>query len=208
LRWHSEIACAKIRDTLGKGGLMKRILFLCWANCIRSLMAEALLNYRGSLYFRAFSAGIRPASSPHVFTLQALEELHIPVRGLRPKSWHEFEREPFDAIITLSRRARTVIESEWLAPAPELQRPLRAHWEFVDPVTASIPGRVMSDTDRMQAFRDTRDDLRECIEYLCLEARDAVKSPSSLLRVLREAGEDETERLRREGAGRGYANNW
>lgn len=184
---------------------MQRILFICWANCIRSLMAEALLNYRGGAYFRAYSAGFQPASSPHIFTIQALEEMRIPVRGLRPKSWHEFEQEKFDAVITLSRRARDVVESEWLAPAPEFQRPLRAHWEFVDPVTFSIPGRVMSDSDRMQAFRDTRDDLRECIEYLCLEAKEAVKSPETFLRALREAGEDETERQRREGAGRGYA---
>jgi protein-tyrosine-phosphatase len=184
---------------------MQRILFICWANCIRSLMAEALLNYRGGLYFRAYSAGINPASSPHVFTIQALEEMNIPVRGLRPKSWHEFEQEKFDAIVTLSHRARAAVESEWLQPAPELQRPLRTHWEFVDPVTFSIPGRVMSDTDRMQAFRDTRDDLRECIEYLCLEAKEAVKRPETFLQALREAGEDETERLRREGAGRGYA---
>jgi protein-tyrosine-phosphatase len=192
-------------ETWGNKKIMPRILFICWANCIRSLMAEALLNYRGGAYFRASSAGIQPASSPHIFTIQALEEMRIPVRGLRPKSWHEFEQEKFDAIVTLSRRARAVVESEWITPTPELQRPLRAHWEFVDPVTFSIPGRVMSDSDRMQAFRDTRDDLRECIEYLCLEAKEVVKSPETFLRALREAGEDEAERQRREGAGRGYA---
>ncbi len=66
------------------------VLFLCTGNSARSVMAEALLNFRGEGRFRAFSAGSKPKGEVHPLTLEVLERAHLPTEGLRSKSWNEF----------------------------------------------------------------------------------------------------------------------
>ena len=66
------------------------VLFLCETNSATSLMAEALLNQRGDMRVRAFSAGSRPAAALLPEARQALSQRAIATDGLEPKSWTIF----------------------------------------------------------------------------------------------------------------------
>jgi arsenate reductase len=66
------------------------VLFLCTRNSARSILAEAILNFKGRPTFTAFSAGSHPTGTVRREALRQLEQAHIPVKGLRSKSWEEF----------------------------------------------------------------------------------------------------------------------
>jgi arsenate reductase (thioredoxin) len=80
------------------------VLFLCTGNSARSILAEALANYRGRGRFRGFSAGSYPKGAVHPIALELLEQMKLPIAGLRSKSWDEFAApgaEPMDFALTV-----------------------------------------------------------------------------------------------------------
>lgn len=121
-----------------------RVLFLCSGNSARSIMAEALLNYRGGGRFQAFSAGSFPKGSVHPLALEMLERYHIPVEHLESKSWNVFagaDAPPLDFVFTVCDRAAREPCPIWPG------QPTTAHWGVEDPAAF-----VGSDEDRKRAF--------------------------------------------------------
>lgn len=106
------------------------VLFLCWANSVRSIMAEALLRAICSDRFNAFSAGVEPAAHVHPGALELLRRA-VPVDELRPKTWQHYaslRAEPMDIVVAMC--AQTAALQPNLFPG----MPLFCTWHFPDPL--------------------------------------------------------------------------
>jgi arsenate reductase (thioredoxin) len=62
------------------------VLFLCTGNSARSIIAEAILNFKGRPNFSGYSAGSHPSGKVRPEALRQLEMAHIPISGLRSKA--------------------------------------------------------------------------------------------------------------------------
>jgi len=122
------------------------VLFLCTGNSARSIMAEAILNFKGRPTFTAYSAGSRPAGKIRPEALRELENASLPIAGLRSKSWEEFA-EPgaptLDFVFTVCDNAAKEVCPVWPG------QPISAHWGVPDP--AAVRG---TQDEVQRAFRE------------------------------------------------------
>jgi arsenate reductase (thioredoxin) len=137
------------------------VLFLCWANSARSIMAEALLRELGGKKFGAFSAGIQPALNVHPLALAQLEPHMTSDQGMRPASWHLFARPEapkMDLIIAMCE------QSGALSPTMFPGDPMFCRWNFPDPVE-----KHGTDADQARAFEQVfRQILRRISVFVAL----------------------------------------
>ena len=137
------------------------VLFLCTGNSARSIMAETIMNHKGSPRFTAFSAGSHPSGAVRPEALRQLESAHISTAGLRSKSWDEFARPAapkLDFVFTVCDNAAKEICPVWPG------QPMTAHWGVPDP--AAVQG-TPEQIDK--AFRDAFFLLDRRISlFLCL----------------------------------------
>ncbi len=144
------------------------VLFLCTGNSARSIMAETIMNHKGSPRFTAFSAGSHPSGAVRPEALRQLESAHISTAGLRSKSWDEFARPAapkLDFVFTVCDNAAREVCSIWPG------QPMTAHWGVPDP--AAVQG---TPEQIAKAFRDAFFLLDRRISlFLCLPL-DAIDS--------------------------------
>jgi arsenate reductase (thioredoxin) len=110
------------------------VLFLCTGNSARSIMAEAILNYKGKPNFTAYSAGSHASGAVRPEALRQLEIAHIPVKGLRSKRWEEFSlpgAPALDFVFTVCDNAAREVCPIWPG------QPMTAHWGVPDPAAAT-----------------------------------------------------------------------
>jgi arsenate reductase len=122
------------------------VLFLCTGNSARSILAEAILNDRGSGRFRAFSAGSHPKGAVHPQALALLERMGLSTAGLRSKAWDEFAQPGtprLDFVFTVCDNAAGEVCPIWPG------QPMSAHWGQPDP--AAVEG---TDLEKANAFRE------------------------------------------------------
>lgn len=111
------------------------VLFLCTGNSARSIMAEAIMNYKGRPFFTAYSAGSHPTGAPRPEALKQLQAAHISTEGLRSKSWDEFSKPGaphLDFVFTVCDKAAAEQCPYWPG------QPVTAHWGIADP--AAVKG--------------------------------------------------------------------
>ncbi len=122
------------------------VLFLCTGNSARSILAEAILNFKGPPTFSAYSAGSHPAGRVRPEALRELEIAHLPTEGLRSKSWDEFAKPgapALDFVFTVCDNAAKEVCPVWPG------QPISAHWSVSDP--AAVHG-TQAEIER--AFRE------------------------------------------------------
>ena len=128
-----------------------KVLILCTGNSCRSQMAEGLVNHLLGDEWRAWSAGTRPAMRVHPLAIRAMAEIGIDISGGRPKTVETYVDREWDLVVTVCDSAR---ES-----CPVFPHPVKhLHVSFPDPAAADG-----SETERLQIFRQVRDDIRDLL---------------------------------------------
>jgi len=122
------------------------ILFLCVANSARSQMAEGLARHLFGDAAQVQSAGSVPWRV-HPLAIRALAEEGIDITGQRSKSVDDIDVSDLDVVITLC--------AEEVCPILPT-RARRLHWPMPDPAAASG-----GEDERLQRFRDVRDQIRQ-----------------------------------------------
>jgi len=124
-------------------------------------MAEAILTFKGRPNFTGYSAGSHPAGTVRSEALRQLETAHIPIRGLRSKTWEEFSvpgSPKLDFVFTVCDNAANEVCPVWPG------QPMTAHWGVPDP--AAVRG---TEAEVERAFREAFFILERRISlFLCL----------------------------------------
>ena len=122
------------------------VLFLCTGNSARSILAEAIMNYRGKPRFQAYSAGSHPSGKVRPEALKELEAAHLSTADARSKSWDEFAQPgapEMNFVFTVCDNAANEVCPIWPG------QPMTAHWGIPDP--AAVQG---TPEEIQRAFRE------------------------------------------------------
>jgi arsenate reductase len=124
------------------------VLFLCTGNSARSIMAEAIMKWKGRENFTVYSAGSHPTGKVRPEALEKIESAGLSTAGLHSKSWDEFARPDapvMNFVFTVCDNAANEVCPVWPG------QPITAHWGVPDP--AAVSGTIQ-DVDRAfaQAF--------------------------------------------------------
>jgi arsenate reductase (thioredoxin) len=122
------------------------VLFLCTGNSARSIMAEAIMNFRGKPRFHAYSAGSHPSGTVRPEALRELERANLPTAEARSKSWDEFAQPgapEMSFVFTVCDNAANEVCPIWPG------QPMTAHWGIADP--AAVKG---TSDEIERAFRE------------------------------------------------------
>jgi arsenate reductase len=130
-----------------------KILFLCTGNSCRSQMAEGWARHLKGDVIEAYSAGVWP-SGVNPKTIMVMAEAGVDISGQMSKHVDEMLWIDFDYVITLCDNARQQCP---VFPG----RVKLIHKAFEDPISV-----VGSEEKILQAYRKTRDDIKELIETL------------------------------------------
>lgn len=152
------------------------VLFVCEANSVRSIMAEALLNRFGGGRFNAFSAGLEPAAEVHPLVVEMAQASGIDVADLRPKSVREFTLASapwMDFVIAMGKKPASALEG---LPG----NPMHVQWGITDPLTTR--GDLVA---QQLAFRRAWGELENRIRLFVLLRHHG--EPSREIRPLRQA---------------------
>jgi arsenate reductase len=127
------------------------VLFLCVANSARSQMAEGIARSMALPGVEVWSAGSAPSHvRPEAVTV--LAEIGIDISTHRSKAVAEVPADRVEAVITLCSEENCSVfvgHAEWLS------------WSLLDPA-----GRAGDQLTRLEAFRETCDELRRRLTVL------------------------------------------
>jgi arsenate reductase len=143
------------------------VLFLCTGNSARSIMAEAIMNRKGTANFTAFSAGSHPTGAVRPEAIRQIERAGLSAEGARSKSWDEFSRPSsphLSFVFTVCDNAANEVCPIWPG------QPMTAHWGIPDPaVVQGSPAEI--ERAYSQAFQalDRRISLFLCLPLATID---------------------------------------
>ncbi len=140
------------------------VLLVCDGNAARSQMAEGLLEEMAHEHFQVCSAGAHPKDEIHPLAVAVMAEVGMDISLHHPKPIYVFRHEPVKAIICLCVEAS---ESCMV-----LNSVRQYHWAIPDPTRA-----IGSEMEKQQAFRRTRDLLKERLAKWLAEQNIQVYTP-------------------------------
>jgi arsenate reductase len=129
---------------------MERVLFICTHNSARSQMAEGLIRHDHGDRYEAYSAGTE-STFVKPLAIAAMAEIGIDISGHRSETVDVYRDVPMDYVVTVCDSAR-----ETCPYFPAKKQII--HRDFDDPSNAEG-----TEEERLQAFRHTRDEIREWI---------------------------------------------
>lgn len=129
-----------------------RILFLCTGNTGRSIIASEFAKKFASASIEIIAASDNN-NKLHKQAISVMEELGIAIPESNKHRLNDIISESFDLIVTLCNNAREI--------CPEFPgSPAKLHWPLAD------PAKVDNATERIEAFRATRDDIKSKVKSL------------------------------------------
>ncbi len=141
------------------------VLILCTGNSCRSHMAEGILRAAAGELLDVQSAGSKPAGSVHPLAIKVMAEIGIDISRHRSKPMTEFLNQKVETVITVCDDADQACP---IFPG----QVNRHHWPFYDPVRAEG-----SAEEKLQVFRQIRDELRRVFEAYGAGRLEATKAP-------------------------------
>jgi arsenate reductase len=143
------------------------VLFLCTGNSARSIMAEAIMNYRGRPNFVAHSAGSHPSGVVRPEAIHQIEAARMSTADLRSKSWDEFAAPgapPLHFVFTVCDNAAKEVCPFWPG------QPMTAHWGVPDPAAVTgTPEEIERAFKNAFATLDRRISLFLCLPVATLD---------------------------------------
>lgn len=143
------------------------VLFLCTGNSARSIMAEAIMNRKGSPNFTAYSAGSHPTGRIHPEAIHQIESINVSTAGLRSKSWDEFagpDAPEMHFIFTVCDSAAAEVCPVWPG------HPYTAKWSVPDPAAVQgTPQQIRKAFFEAFTVLDRRITLFLCLPLATLE---------------------------------------
>lgn len=127
------------------------VLFICTHNAARSQMAEGYSRAKYGERFEVFSAGTE-VTQVHPLAIAVMQEIGVDISDHRSKELAEFFDRDIDIIVTVCDGANAVCP---FFPGGKKT----VHQSFTDPSSA-----VGSDEERIQTFREIRDEITRWID--------------------------------------------
>ncbi len=143
------------------------VLFLCTGNSARSIMAEAIMSYRGRPNFTAYSAGSHPSGFVRPEAIKQIDAAHMSLPNLRSKSWDEFTgpgAPPLNFVFTVCDSAAKEVCPFWPG------QPMTAHWGIPDPAAVTgTPEEIDNAFKKAFSVLDRRISLFLCLPLATLD---------------------------------------
>lgn len=127
------------------------VLFICTHNAARSQMAEGYLRGRYGDRYEVYSAGTE-VTLVHPMAIRVMHEIGIDISGHRSKGLMEFFDQEIEIVVMVCDGAHAVCP---FFPGGKKT----VHQSFTDPSSA-----VGSEEERIQTFRNIRDEIAEWID--------------------------------------------
>jgi protein-tyrosine-phosphatase len=160
-----------VSDSAKKTNDCYKVLFVCRDNSVHSIIAEAILRRWSGKDFRAFSAGVHPASDVHPLAIDLLKTQRLWQQDFRPKGCDEFlnhDAASVNFVISVGEQPLKDLPADWPG------NPRIFHWHISDPTFDGKPAQ------KALAFRRTFRELENRIRlFILVHERENVKKAAA-----------------------------